>query len=183
MTPAQLRILSRTFKKIEPQSDEFGIIFYERLFEIAPELRPMFGTDIKLQQTKFMKVIKEVVHLHLRSLVSLPVMSKATGSAVIPGAFWSGKLHAAFGVKLKDYETMKEALLWAVEQILGNECTHEVSMAWADAYDVVAGAMREGMLSPEDEDTEPENDMRLRLNAEKPMEDTMTLRRSSRDHS
>jgi nitric oxide dioxygenase len=167
MTPAQLRLLNQSFSKIKPRSDQFGLIFYERLFVIAPELRPIFGTDIKLQQAKFMKVIKEVVELHLRSLISLPVTAKASESAVIPGAFWAGKLHVAYGVKLEDYETMKSALLWAIEQTLGNECTVDVKHAWSQAYDLVAGAMREGMLSPEDEDNEPENAMRHRIDSEK----------------
>lgn len=167
MTPAQLRLLNQSFSKIKPRSDQFGLIFYERLFVIAPELRPMFGSDIKIQQAKFMKVIKEVVELHLRSLISLPVTAQASESAVIPGAFWAGKLHVGFGVRLEDYETMKAALLWAIEQTLGNECTADVKLAWSQAYDLVAGAMREGMMSPEDDDTEPENAMKQRIDSKK----------------
>lgn len=167
MTPAQLRLLNQSFSKIKPRSDQFGLIFYERLFDVAPELRPMFGSDIKIQQAKFMKVIKEVVELHLRSLISLPVTAQASESAVIPGAFWAGKLHVAYGVRLEDYETMKSALLWAIEQTLGNECTGDVKQAWSQAYDLVAGAMREGMMSPEDDDTEPENAMKHRIDTKK----------------
>ena len=71
MTPAQLRLLQRSYAKIEPMADQFGAIFYARLFTIAPEIRPLFRTDLKAQQSKFMKVIKEVVQLYLRAIVSL----------------------------------------------------------------------------------------------------------------
>lgn len=172
MTPAQIRILNRSFARIEPVSDQFGTIFYQRLFIIAPELRPMFGTDLKIQQSKFMKVIKEVVHVNLRSIVSLPVTAAASASAVVPGAFWSGKLHAAYGVRLEDYATVKSALLWALEKTLADECTTEVRDAWSLAYDIIAGAMREGMISPEDDDVEPENAMQRRIRAAEPIEET-----------
>jgi len=166
MTPAQLRLLKQSFSKIQPNSDQFGLSFYERLFAISPELKSMFGTDIKIQQAKFMKVIKEFVELNMRSSISLPVTAKASESAIIPGAFWSGKLHMAYGVRLEDYDAMKSALLWAMEKTLGDDYTAEVAEAWSQAYDLIAGSMREGMLSPEDDDTEPENAMMKRIDSE-----------------
>ena len=97
MTPAQIRLLQRSYSKIEPLSEQFGAMFYDRLFIISPDIRPMFRTDLKAQQSKFMKVIKEVVELHLRAMVSLPVTAQMSGEVTLPGGFWSGKLHAAYG--------------------------------------------------------------------------------------
>src|SRR5690242_12183759 len=108
MIPAQLRLLQRSFSKIEPVAEQFGTIFYERLFAIAPEMRPLFRTDIKAQQSKFMKVIAEVVQLHLRAMISLPATAQVSGEVMIPGAFWSGKLHAAYGVRMEDFDSMKQ---------------------------------------------------------------------------
>src|SRR5262245_42075430 len=179
MTPAQLRLLQRSFAKIEPIADQFGTLFYERLFTIAPEIRPMFRTDLKAHQAKFMKVIAEVVQLHLRSIISLPVTAQAANSAVLPGAFWSGKLHAAYGVRMEDYETMKSALVWALQRTLGDDCTNDVVAAWGTAYDIVVGAMQEGMLSPEDDEREPENEMHSRLDSAERTKDTVSLFRSS----
>lgn len=179
MTPAQLRLLQRSYAKIEPIADQFGTIFYERLFTIAPEIRPLFRSDLKAQQAKFMKVIAEVVQLHLRSIISLPVTAQAANSAVLPGAFWSGKLHAAYGVRMEDYEIMKSALTWALEKTLGDECNEDIKAAWGTAYDIVVGAMQEGMLSPEDDESEPENEMHSRLDSSERTKDTISLFRSS----
>ena len=165
MTPAQLRLLQRSFAKIEPMADEFGTVFYARLFTIAPEIRPLFRTDLKAQQSKFMKVIKEVVQLHLRAIVSLPVTADASSRAVLPGAFWSGKLHAAYGVRIEDYAIMKSALVWALEKTLGAEATDDVKDAWSAAYDIVVNAMEGGMVSSEDDEVEPEHEMKSRLDA------------------
>ena len=112
-----------------------------------------------------MKVIKEFVELNMRSSLSLPVTAQTTEGAILPGAFWSGKLHMAYGVRLEDYGTMKNAMLWAMEKTLGNEYTPEVREAWSQAYDLIAGAMREGMLSPEEDDSEPENAMKKRMDS------------------
>jgi hemoglobin-like flavoprotein len=162
MTPSQLRLLQGSYSKVEPVAEQFGTIFYERLFAIAPEMKPLFRRDIKAQQSKFMKVIGEVVQLHLRAMVSLPVTAQV-GEAALPGAYWSGKLHAAYGVRMEDFDRMKEALLWALKQILADDLTPEVQDAWIAAYDIVAQAMKPGMESPEEDDLEPEADMQTRL--------------------
>jgi hemoglobin-like flavoprotein len=176
MTPAQLRLLQRSFARIEPVADQFGAVFYARLFTIAPEIRPLFRTDLKAQQSKFMKVIKEVVQLHLRAIVSLPVTATASGRAVLPGAFWSGKLHAAYGVRVEDYAIMKSALVWALDKTLGAEATPEVKEAWSAAYDVVVNAMVEGMTSPHDDDeSEPADAMKSRLDATESADDLEVL--------
>jgi hemoglobin-like flavoprotein len=165
MTPAQIRLLQRSFSKVEPVAEQFGTLFYDRLFAIAPEMKPLFRTDIKAQQSKFMKVIGEVVQLQLRAIISLPATSQPTAEAMLPGAYWSGKLHAAYGVRMEDFESMKEALLWALERTLKDDMTTDVRNAWIAAYDIIARAMQAGMESPEDVDLEPETGMQSRLQA------------------
>ena len=177
MTPAQLRLLQRSFSRIEPVAEQFGTIFYERLFAIAPEMKPLFRTDIKAQQSKFMKVIGEVVQLHLRAMISLPATAQASGEAMLPGAFWSGKLHAAYGVRMEDFDSMKQALIWALEQTLQDDLTPEVQDAWSIAYDIVARAMKNGMESPEDEELEPETNMQARLQATEQEEEASAFMR------
>jgi hemoglobin-like flavoprotein len=163
MTPAQLRLLQRSFGKVEPVAEHFGTIFYERLFAIAPEMKPLFRRDIKAQQSKFMKVIGEVVQLQLRAMISLPATAQASGEAVLPGSYWSGKLHAAYGVRMEDFDSMKQALVWALEQILKDDLTPDVQAAWIAAYDIIVRAMQTGMESPDEEEVEPEIDMQTRL--------------------
>jgi hemoglobin-like flavoprotein len=165
MTPAQLRLLQRSFAQIEPHAEQFGTMFYDRLFAIAPEMKPLFRTDIKAQQSKFMKVIGEVVKLYLRALISLPVTKQNSGEAMLPGAYWSGKLHAAYGVRMDDFDKMKQALVWALHNTLKEQLTPEIVEAWSMAYDIVVQAMQTGMESDEDDETEPETNMQARLNA------------------
>jgi len=162
MTPAQLRIVQRTFAIIEKTAEQFSAQFYERLFQLDPEIRSLFRNDIKAQHSKFMKVIAEVIQLHLRALMSLPVTASERGQALIPGAYWSGKLHYAYGVKAEHFTTMKEALFWTMEKTLGPEFTPEAHDAWNTAYDIISRAMQSGMSEleedlPENRKEEPHN--------------------------
>lgn len=145
MTPAQIRIVQRTFAKLEHNATDFSAIFYDRLFALAPETRALFRSDLKAQHAKFMKVVAEVVRLHLRALISLPVTSKAGTESAIPGADWAGHMHLAYGVKPEHYAVMKEALLWALSQTLGREFDKAAADAWSSAYDILADAMRTGV--------------------------------------
>lgn len=145
MTPAQIRIVQRTFAKLEPDALAFSALFYDRMFTIAPETRALFRSDLKAQHAKFMKVVAEVVRLHLRALISLPVTAKAGTEAAIPGADWAGEMHTAYGVEPGHYAVMKDALLWALRESLGREFDREAADAWSSAYDILADAMRAGV--------------------------------------
>jgi hemoglobin-like flavoprotein len=118
-----------------------------------------------------------VVQLHLRAMISLPVTAQSDNEAMLPGAYWSGKLHAAYGVRMEDFESMKQALVWALEQVLGDELTPDVRGAWSVAYDVVARAMQSGMEGAEEEEIEPETGMQTRLQAAEDEEATTAFLR------
>jgi nitric oxide dioxygenase len=49
--------------------------------------------------------------------------------------------HVEYGVKLSDYDALREALLWTLEQALGEDFTAAVREAWTTCYDELAGEM------------------------------------------
>lgn len=51
-TPQQSRLVKQSFAKLAPIAGEAADLFYGRLFEIAPQLRPLFKEDIKAQGAK-----------------------------------------------------------------------------------------------------------------------------------
>jgi nitric oxide dioxygenase len=50
--------------------------------------------------------------------------------------------HVQYGVKLADYDALREALVWTLEQVLGEDLTPVVREAWAVCYDELAGEMK-----------------------------------------
>ena len=60
-----------------------------------------------------------------------------------------GARHVRYGVRHEHFDVVGEALLWTLEQGLGERFTPAVRDAWVAAWDVIAGAMRTGMRRAE----------------------------------
>lgn len=106
-------------------------MFYERLFALDPSVRRLFaGSDMGEQQRKLMTMLTRIV-----AMLDHP-------EDLVPGVTELGRRHGNYGVRDFDYESVGEALLWTLEQGLGEEFTPAVREAWTEAYRVVSGLMR-----------------------------------------
>lgn len=131
MTPEQIDKVQASFAKVVPISDEAGRIFYGRLFNIAPEVRPLFRGDLDEQARKLMMMLATVVN----GLKNLDV--------IIPAAQALAVRHVAYGVEPAHYAPVGEALLWTLEQGLGDGFDAETRDAWVAAYTTLSGVMIE----------------------------------------
>ena len=59
-----------------------------------------------------------------------------------------GRRHTGYGVQDDHYYLVGEALLWSLAQTLGDAFTPEVEEAWAEAYSLLAGLMKEAASQP-----------------------------------
>ncbi|MGP9810128.1 globin family protein [Rhodopseudomonas sp. NSM] len=130
MTPDQIALVQRSFSKVAPISDQAAELFYGRLFTIAPEVEPLFAkADMRAQGKKLMGTLAVVVG----GLTDLP--------AILPAASRLAKLHVSYGVAPAHYASVGAALLWTLEQGLGEDWTPEVAEAWAQAYTTLSSYM------------------------------------------
>ena len=129
MTPEQVELVQGTFKQIVPIQEEVARLFYERLFEIDPSLRPMFTSDMTEQGEKLMAAIASVVN------------GLKEPETIIPIAEDLGVRHLAYGVEEMHYTTVAHALIWALEQGLGDAFTDDVRDAWIAVYTLLSDAM------------------------------------------
>jgi len=67
-----------------------------------------------------------------------------------------GRRHAGYGVRDEHYHTVGAALLWTLEQGLGELYTPDVAEAWAAAYTLLAGVMQKAATEVELEFVTPE---------------------------
>lgn len=141
MTPRQIRLLQRSFALIQPIADRVGMTFYERLFERAPQVRPMFNNDVELQQRKLMNFFAEFVKLHLRSLLTLSVTAARNPEVSIPGIAALARRHVRYGVVPEHFAAAKDALFWSFKQHLADEFDQETLLAWNAAFEMISGAM------------------------------------------
>jgi len=131
MTPKQIGLISITWDKVLPIAETAAELFYGKLFELNSELRPLFKGDLKEQGKKLMTMLDTVV----KSIDDFEI--------IIPAAQQSGARHVGYGVKDEDYDTVAEALLWTLDQSLGDDFTDEVKEAWTTAYVILSGVMKE----------------------------------------
>lgn len=130
MTPLQIEAVKTSFARVRPIADQAGMMFYGRLFELDPSLRPLFKIDIAEQSKKLMQMLAVAVN----SLDNL--------AAIVPAVQALGARHAEYGVKDSDYATVAEALLWTLQAGLGDAFTPEVKTSWVAAYTVLADTMK-----------------------------------------
>ena len=127
----QLNLIEDSFALVDGISDQAADLFYQRLFEIEPSLRPLFPEDLSEQKKKLMAALKVLVN-------SLRAPEK-----VVPIVEDLGKRHKDYGVVDEHYVHVAEALMWTFEQGLGPALTDEVRQAWTDLYSIVATTMIE----------------------------------------
>src|SRR5215470_15557512 len=131
MNPIQVKLVQDSFAKVAPISEQAAVLFYDRLFEVAPSVKAMFPPDMKEQRKKLMGTLAVVVN----GLSDL--------GSVLPAASALAKRHVSYGAKPEHYPVVGGALLWTLERGLGDAWTREVADAWTAAYDVLSGYMIE----------------------------------------
>lgn len=126
----QIQLVQETFAHVLPIADHAAELFYNRLFELAPELRSMFPEDLVEQQRKLMAVLKIAVNGLKNPEKLLPVVQEL------------GVKHKGYGVVDAHYGTVGEALLWTLEQGLADAFTPDVRDAWTAVYGLLAEVMQ-----------------------------------------
>lgn len=129
----QVEMLETSFDAIAPRGEELMDVFYQRLFELDPEVQRLFGgTDMEAQKKKL-----------LSTLVLLRNSLRDLGQ-VVPALKGLGARHAGYGVAPEHYTLVGQALITAMMEVAGPAWQPEYTVAWADAYQVVQDTMLEG---------------------------------------
>ena len=129
MTPQQIELVQSSFAKVTPIAETAAALFYGRLFEIAPEVKPLFRGDLAEQGRKLMMTLGVVVN-GLKNLDS-----------ILPAAKTLAVRHVGYGVKAEHYAPVGEALIWTLDKGLGADFTPEIRNAWLAAYGALSGMM------------------------------------------
>jgi len=130
MTPEQKMLVQETFAQIKPISDQAAGLFYQRLFELDPEVKPLFKGDMTEQGRMLMQTIGVAV-AHLNNL-----------GEIAPSIEQLAKRHVDYGVEASHYDTVGKALLWTLGQGLGENFTPAVKEAWTTLYIILADTMK-----------------------------------------
>ena len=128
LTPVQIELIRDSFHRLEPDT-EVAEKFYDRLFQIAPELRVMFRGDMTGQGMRFMRTLRVIVQNLDEPEALHPYLEKLAQG------------HAAYGVKPEHFHPMGQALIWTMRESLGEAFPEGADTAWETAYEGLANEM------------------------------------------
>jgi hemoglobin-like flavoprotein len=129
---SDILLVRTSFARVLPISEAAADLFYDRLFELAPQVRTLFPADLREQKRKLMAMLATAVG-GLNDLESLVPKIKVLGAR-----------HLAYGATAVHYEVVGDALLWTLERGLGEAFTTEVRSAWTNVYRVLSTTMQAG---------------------------------------
>ncbi len=136
MTPKQIELIQESWEYILKNVPQAGELFYSRLFDVNPNLRPMFSPDVKTQAQK------------LVSMITFAVRKLNTLDEVISDVQALGRRHGNYGVQPAHYAMVADSLLWTLEKGLGERWTREMIEAWVSLYSTLSGIMMEASAQP-----------------------------------
>lgn len=139
LTQEEITQVQASWEKCIPISEKAAELFYGKLFELDPELRSLFTSNIKEQGKKLMTMITVAV----RGLSDL--------EKIVDDVKALGVRHVQYGVKDAHYDTVGEALLWTLDQGLGEDFTPELKESWTKVYLLLAGTMKEAAAASSNE--------------------------------
>ncbi len=132
LDPEQKHRLRKTFALVERQSHVAALVFYQRLFEIDPALRPLFKTDIEVQANKIMEMLGAALSLLDKPEELTEVLEEL------------GARHVNYGVKTAHYATVGQALIDMLASVLGKDFDATTRIAWTDLYRTISETMLRG---------------------------------------
>ena len=131
MRRESIELVQDSFPRVAAIAPQAAALFYDRLFEIDPGARPLFQKrDMDLQGQKLMATLGYLVGMLYRP------------ESLVPAAQDLARRHVVYGVTLPQYESVGSALLWTLEQGLGEAFTPELRAAWVEVYSTLAEVMR-----------------------------------------
>ena len=129
MTAQQIRLVRETMPSLTECALPLSQLFYGRLFQTMPGLRPMFRNDIRVQGRKFIDMLMALIDRLDNLEQTLPVLRQR---------------HVAYGVLPEHYAPVCAALEWTLAQGLQAEFTGATRAAWSQMLAEVGGVMQAG---------------------------------------
>lgn len=130
MTITQIALIKNSWQQVALlDAVTVGGLFYTRLLECNPALRPLFRSPVPEQSKKLVQMISYVIaRLDALDTVMHDIQKLA-------------QRHVRYGVEPKHYDMVGEALIWTLQKGLPGAWNNELETAWIQCYSLLAAAM------------------------------------------
>ena len=129
LTNRQVDLVQDSFAAVVPITDRAAAEFYRRLFELAPDTRPLFRNDMEEQGRKLFLTLATVVDALDRL------------DTIVPVARELAIRHISYGARDRHYAAVGSALIGTLRGGLGPTFDRETEQAWGAAYATLSETM------------------------------------------
>lgn len=129
VSETHLRLIRDSLPRVREKLEPASMVFYDNLFVIAPEMRPLFRGDINDQGMRFMSTLATIAEI----LDEPEALDQHFDDLA--------RAHATLGVRERHFAPMGSALMVTLGETLGDEFTDDLHAAWRAAYDHMAAEM------------------------------------------
>ncbi|MEO6313621.1 MAG: globin domain-containing protein [Chitinophagaceae bacterium] len=131
MTRNNINLVKNSWKIVATlEMETVGGLFYNRLFELSPAIRPMFRNGSVPEQSRKLLTMLSYIIAKLDKIED--ILDEVTKLA---------RRHVQYGVTDDQYAIVGSALLWTLQKGLGAHWNDELAVAWTEVYTTLAGAM------------------------------------------
>ena len=131
MTPEQVDLVQRSWRSVLPVGGTAAELFYGKLFSLDPSIQHLFKDDMREQGR------------NLTAMISVAVGALSKPQRITLAVQQLGRRHAGYGVEQRHYELVGAALLWMLDQVLGEAFTPQVREAWSEVYTLLSNTMQD----------------------------------------
>jgi hemoglobin-like flavoprotein len=143
LTAKQVLLLKTSFRAMN--ASVYSDHFYKRLFELHPQLRALFPTDMAEQKAKLMSVFELIVY----SFEEKKLNEFTLQDSLLVPLRNLGRKHEEKGVIQAHYPIANELMLETLQYALGKEYSEEIRQAWKLALAQITAAMLNNSVKTE----------------------------------
>jgi hemoglobin-like flavoprotein len=136
--------IGRSWRLVVPILDTAVELFYRRLFELRPDLRPLFPEDMAKQRAKLGATLGFVVKSLDWPLEQWSAEQDPENDLFLVVLALGRRHKNLYRVDDAHYGPVGEALMWALDQGLGQVFQGTTREAWTKAYALLSTTMRLG---------------------------------------
>lgn len=144
LTDADKKLIQASWRLVVPIADTAADLFYRRLFELRPDYMSLFPEDMNQQKRKLVTmlafIVKSMDWMASQWQEDVPADQDLCFVILAMGR----RHHQLYHIPDESYDTVGAALLWTLDQGLGQAFTDEVKSAWTRLYGMVATTMKMG---------------------------------------
>lgn len=144
LTDNDKKLIVDSWRLVVPIKSTAADLFYQRLFELKPDYRGLFPNEMDRQKRKLVTMLQFIVKAIDWVKEDWKQEINPEDDLCLVVLAMGRRHHDLYKIPEDSYGPVAEALLWTLDQGLGEAFTDEVKTAWTKLYGTLATTMKMG---------------------------------------